>query len=940
MPKAESSKRSLVSILDKTGAHAGFGVYIGDDFVLTCAHILQEDDGAPVTQDVRVQFVPTASQPFPARVIKAKPPVLNNDRSWQSGDVALLKLGTPAPQTSQAAPLVSLDSLPDSWLVLGFLTANPKVTEVNGSFKISIPLPELRGPKDEDIAIEPGFSGSPVFDEGADQVIGLVRSGISRWDKHGKPIPVRQSYMLPIKTIVSELQSADLENRLANRFVRLSTISERKNHNEVLGRRIEKEQQERDIEFTFDCRISEANNVDKIRHIHSQAIIESYPSDQQTAADYWSISDFLRDLTREKRRLDSAIFHLQAPGGSGKSVLARKIVQSALADAIVPYCIEISRSQTGITIAGDKPEYKLEDLFKGTIAGGAKFLRDDLEANRLCLLLADGLNEAASGAPKWLALLRQLAEDYPNLRILICDRIVDRSTDLPNAQLLTVRPLSSQAINGELAKAGKPAITDPKLLDLLSTPFFLHLALPSKNAGKRPAGIQGTTRTEVFQEYFRMALELPVTDSNTTSQPLGTALDTLSNVAYQAYTKENHLVIDASLWDKAAVNLKPKLEQAGALLAAKRANQTIGDSFRHQLLHDYLAGQYLSKHAPPDYDHLHGATWRGENPEPVSFALEIIGSAGSDSFLNRVYDWNYSVTIGYLRDAEKSQQPTVSDCFKGAVAALIALKTADVFVETRRAGEQDLKIFDKGLAGYWREAVTAAGLNDPNKIENLLNVVQEKFPVEICNETSVVDYALWKKMFCRKDKPSRGEESSLFVDNPLMGWTAANSFRRTGVDLWFFDSLKGAYGALRQMGVSSLDGRHDPAARVVRRRIVYVLGTAQDGDTVALLERVVFDDQNEDEDVKTDGLRSLLEIASRDDSLRANILGRIKNGMPNLAPRIRRRILRSHRIVKENRDWLIRMLDLISLGADQESDQRHRAAWESAKIELVNALKS
>jgi hypothetical protein len=424
---------------------------------------------------------------------------------------------------------------------------------------------------------------------------------------------------------------------------------------------------------------------------------------------------------------------------------------------------------------------------------------------------------------------------------------------------------------------------------------------------------------------------------------LNLSLETLSGIAYQAYAAENHLFLDVSLWKEVGpADFKRKLEQAGALLAVKQPNRKDEVSFRHQLLHDYLVGYYLAQHTPLGYGILHGATWRGENPEPVNFALEIIGNAGAnqflhaDNFLNHVYDWNYSVTIGSLRDMEESRRSIVSDFFKGAVAALIALKTADYFVETRLAGANDLRIFNQGLAQLWRDAVISPELNDEDKVQNLLQAVQKNFDPSGIQDTHIVDYALWKTLFCSKTGPISGQERFLFADSPLIGWTAANSFRRTGFETWFLDRLKGAFRALRETGVSDLNGRpdHGPAARVVRRRIVHILGIAQDADTVELLEQAVFDDQKEDEDVKNDGLRSLLEIASKQQAHREWIVGQIASRMENLTPYVRRRILRSHRVIQEDSDWRSRMLGLIERGKMQEPEERYKSIWESAKEKL------
>jgi hypothetical protein len=174
MSKADVSKFCLVSVLDTAEDCVGFGVYIGDGLVLTCAHVLQETEGGSVSEDVKVRFE-TAQESFPIDIVKAAPPVLDDKGSWVSGDSALLRIKGTVPSGPRAAPLVTT-APPSEWLVFGRPKDNPKLTEINGVFKIGSPLPELRGPKDEDIAIEPGFSGSPVFDDVGDQVFGLVRS--------------------------------------------------------------------------------------------------------------------------------------------------------------------------------------------------------------------------------------------------------------------------------------------------------------------------------------------------------------------------------------------------------------------------------------------------------------------------------------------------------------------------------------------------------------------------------------------------------------------------------------------------------------------------------------------------------------------------------------------------------------------------------------------
>lgn len=939
MSKCESSKRSVVSVRDPDGQRAGFGVYVGQGKILTCAHAVQQNGTFPSA--VGIVFEAIGGEPLMAKILKAQPAKYTG-QIWQSGDIALLELSSDPPSSAVAAPLVRQAPFPDRFLVFGHPLDNPNLTDVVGDIHISSPLTELRVTQGENIATEPGFSGSPVFDEDASQVIGLLRSGMVR-----KGDPVRQSYMLPVQVIVSEMP--EVTEYLSNRYVRLSTAEVRRDQSDKLSDRIHGEWEKLRIKPEFDYRISAVENLDAIRELHTQGIVENYPATHLEGASYLRIPDLLGFLVRDRWPLPCRLLHLQAPGGSGKSVFVRDALQRALLYQIVPYCIDLKKS-------GDVPDgqYNFDGLFRGSLAGGQKGLIDDLDDGRLCLVVADGLNEIShSQAGEWLQFLASRVEDFPNLCVVVCDRIVDRADASASTQLLTIHPLSRRVIDTAMASAGAPPVTDEKEAHLLSTPFFLQLALSSGTLGGS-AALTGRTRLSMFQQYFLDSLSLPIPDD-----AFKIDMKRLAEIAFNAYRSQDHLLIPDRIWTSEIPSrpsrglqdqprrdmereLKDKLESAGALFAVKSTPSENGHTvFRHQLLHDYLVGCYLARNISPDYDVLHGATWQGENPEPVDFAIEILGSGEADGFLNQVYDWNYSIAIGTIRDQEQSGQSTVSDYFKGAVAALIALKSADPFRATRIESERSLRIFNTGLARDCRYAVfpppPGPEPDDVTKLRSLLDVVRNNFPAETAKLSTLVDYRLWKQLFCRAEGPVPGEETLLFRNNPLIGWTAANSFRRTGFQPFFLDRLKGAYFALRDTGVHITLGRtvHNSVARVARRRVVYVLGIAADAETAALLRHIVFVDPDEDEHVKNDALRSLLEVASANVGLRSEIVPWIEGGLTSLSLQLRKRLLKSHRLVKEDMDWRNHMARLLGRGSTQEPDERLRKEWESAKVKLA-----
>src|SRR6266513_1245616 len=127
MSKGDSSKQSVLAIKDSNGDQAGFGVYIGNRKILTCAHVLEENGVFPKV--VGLSFEANGSEDFEAELIKVKPVSYSADK-WHSGDVALLELLSEPPPSAVAAPLVKRSPLPDKWIVFGHPLNNPSLTEV------------------------------------------------------------------------------------------------------------------------------------------------------------------------------------------------------------------------------------------------------------------------------------------------------------------------------------------------------------------------------------------------------------------------------------------------------------------------------------------------------------------------------------------------------------------------------------------------------------------------------------------------------------------------------------------------------------------------------------------------------------------------------------------------------------------------------------------
>ncbi|MFY1669201.1 trypsin-like peptidase domain-containing protein [Plantactinospora sp. WMMB334] len=192
---------------DRAGIRGG-GIVLGDRHVLTCAHILlpaahgeRSTVHGPPSDDFQVEFVgrsPGAS-PGWARVAGGcwKPP-----QDDQRADLALLELADPLPEGTGPEVLRRLPSNARRRVrMFGFPAAVPTGVWARAR------LGGDGGPGGEWIqldrdpvgpAVEAGFSGTAVFDEETDQVVGVVVSYLARGG-------AGTSWMIPVETIIRYL---------------------------------------------------------------------------------------------------------------------------------------------------------------------------------------------------------------------------------------------------------------------------------------------------------------------------------------------------------------------------------------------------------------------------------------------------------------------------------------------------------------------------------------------------------------------------------------------------------------------------------------------------------------------------------------------------------------------------------------------------------------
>ncbi len=195
-------ERFTVRILGADGKVRGLGVLVGEFHIVTCAHVVNSVLGreqraqAPPEPDVRVlvdfPFLDDHPRPLPSTVVMWLPP---SDSRGMGDDVAGLVITESLPRGAVAARLaveparaghqVRLFGYPGAPVRPdgGWVSATVRGATGNGRLQID-------SSQDSALRVQPGFSGSALYDDGSGRVMGMLAAapiGVS---------PERDSYAI------------------------------------------------------------------------------------------------------------------------------------------------------------------------------------------------------------------------------------------------------------------------------------------------------------------------------------------------------------------------------------------------------------------------------------------------------------------------------------------------------------------------------------------------------------------------------------------------------------------------------------------------------------------------------------------------------------------------------------------------------------------------
>lgn len=180
---------------------SGCGILVAEQYVLTCAHVLARGETPPAT--IRLDFpFQAANQYLQGRVEYWHP----------ERDIAGVRLLDPVPPGVVPLPLPASNRyVSGPFRVYGFPEKQPIGGWALGQIvgEATQDLVQIQGDTAQGYAIEPGFSGAPVWSEDAGGVIGLARLR----DKDRPDAKI--AYLIPYRQLIQALKAGQAVSLLA-----------------------------------------------------------------------------------------------------------------------------------------------------------------------------------------------------------------------------------------------------------------------------------------------------------------------------------------------------------------------------------------------------------------------------------------------------------------------------------------------------------------------------------------------------------------------------------------------------------------------------------------------------------------------------------------------------------------------------------------------------
>jgi tetratricopeptide (TPR) repeat protein len=206
MGKLEPFMPFIVRIKGETGV--GLGFCVGEMHVITCAHVVNsalglDDYSRELPKGaVTVEFIYANDEKRNANVIVWHPKASDEARI---DDIAVLELDRKKPSAISPVLLKHNGTLFDHpFWALGYTARNPIGIYSHGTMCPALPngRVQIENPKDRGIAIDYGFSGSPVWDEAQGGVAGMVAEALFTRTSEGAAAGEGIAFIIPNEILI------------------------------------------------------------------------------------------------------------------------------------------------------------------------------------------------------------------------------------------------------------------------------------------------------------------------------------------------------------------------------------------------------------------------------------------------------------------------------------------------------------------------------------------------------------------------------------------------------------------------------------------------------------------------------------------------------------------------------------------------------------------